>query len=146
MIKIDIKEITDLIYTIDKSNLSKFQLCTEKLNIKIKKNQCDNNITNKLDNEIFFTSKNNISIEQPEIKAIKSSLVGVFYNYYPTKINNKLMIGSKIKKGELLGIIMYLNVPIDIVSDIDGIVIDIGAKNGQIVEYGQLLYKISINF
>ena len=51
-------------------------------------------------------------------------------------------INESVKKGDRLGIIKYLNVEIDLISPIDGIIQEICIDNNQLIEYGQELFKI----
>ena len=73
---------------------------------------------------------------------IKSPLVGVFYSSPSPDLPPFVTIGSKVKKGDVLCIIEAMKVMNEIVAETDGEVVDICVKNGDIAEYGQVLFKI----
>ena len=54
----------------------------------------------------------------------------------------KASLGDKIKKGDVLCVIESMKLMNDIVSDIDGEIIDICVNNEDVVEYSQTLFKI----
>jgi acetyl-CoA carboxylase biotin carboxyl carrier protein len=51
-------------------------------------------------------------------------------------------IGSKVKAGDVLCIIEAMKLMNEITAEKDGEVVDICAQDGQIVEYGQTMFKI----
>ena len=53
-----------------------------------------------------------------------------------------MQIGSKVKKGDVLCIIEAMKLLNEITAEADGEIVDICVNNGDIVEYGQVLYKI----
>ncbi|NLC16856.1 MAG: acetyl-CoA carboxylase biotin carboxyl carrier protein [Clostridiales bacterium] len=77
-----------------------------------------------------------------EIKEIKSPMVGVFYQAPSPDSPPYVKIGDKIKKGDVLCIIEAMKLMNEIVAEFDGEIVDICAKNGEIVEYGQTLFKV----
>lgn len=151
----DIESIKKLIYMIDKSNICVFKLDMNNCEIYMSKRESKNNKHSKsqkkleAQNEICCTCNSDVSVSKlykdNKIKnttTIKSELVGVFYNYMPYKFNYQLKIESEVKKGQILGVIMYLNIPMEVKSDVDGKILSIYVENGQMVEYGQELFNI----
>ncbi len=51
--------------------------------------------------------------------------------------------GDKIETGQLLGTVKCMNLMFEIDSPVDGILIDVMVREDEIVEYGQLLFRIS---
>ena len=51
-------------------------------------------------------------------------------------------MGSKVKKGDILCIIEAMKLMNEIESDVDGTITEVLAKNEDMVEYGQCLFKI----
>ncbi len=96
-------------------------------------------------------AKENFPKEEPEIenamnynnlKEIKSPMVGVFYSAPSPDSAPFVKVGDKIKKGDVLCVIESMKLMNDIVSDIDGEIIDICVNNEDVVEYSQTLFKI----
>ena len=73
---------------------------------------------------------------------VKSPLVGVYYASPSPDAETFVSIGSKVKKGDVLCIIETMKLMNEITAEQDGEIIDICIKNGDIAEYGQVLFKI----
>ncbi len=86
------------------------------------------------------------SSEQPvdfhNLKEVKSPMVGVFYDSPSPEADPFVKVGSKVKKGDVLCIIEAMKLLNEINADTDGEIVDICANNGDVVEYGQPLFKI----
>lgn len=77
-----------------------------------------------------------------DAKDIKAPMVGVFYSAPSPGATPYVSIGSKVKKGDVLCIIEAMKLMNEITSDFDGEIVDICAMDGDVVEYGQPLFKI----
>ena len=75
-------------------------------------------------------------------KEILSPMVGMFYGSPSPDAEPFVKVGSKVKKGDVLCIIEAMKLLNEITSDVDGEIVDICVNNGEVVEYGQPLYKI----
>jgi len=75
---------------------------------------------------------------------VKSPIVGVFYTAPQPEAMPFVNIGSKVKKGDVLCIIEAMKLLNEITAEHDGEIADICIKNGDIVEYGQALFKIKV--
>jgi len=73
---------------------------------------------------------------------IKSPLVGVYYASPSPDAETFVSIGSKVKKGDVLCIIETMKLMNEITAEQDGEIFDICIKNGDIAEYGQVLFKM----
>ena len=85
-------------------------------------------------------------VEMPTIKAqekiITSPMVGTFYSRTSPSEEPYVSIGSKVKKGSIVCIIEAMKLMNEIESEIDGEIIEILCKDGDLVEYGQPLFKL----
>lgn len=77
-----------------------------------------------------------------DAKDINAPMVGVFYSAPSPGATPYVSIGSKVKKGDVLCIIEAMKLMNEITSDFDGEIVDICAMDGDVVEYGQPLFKI----
>lgn len=82
--------------------------------------------------------------EEPkeEYKEIKSPMVGTFYSKPSPNKEEFVKVGDKVKKGQVVCIIEAMKLMNEIESEFDGEVVEICAKNEEMVEYGKPLFKI----
>ena len=73
---------------------------------------------------------------------VKSPMVGVFYSASSPDSPPFVCIGSKIKKGDTLCIIESMKLLNEIAAESDGEIVDICIRNGEIAEFGQVLFKM----
>ena len=73
---------------------------------------------------------------------IKAPMVGVFYASKAPGEAPFVQEGASVAKGDTLCIIEAMKPMNDIVSDCAGTVAEVCAENGEIVNYGQVLFKI----
>ena len=76
-------------------------------------------------------------------KVITSPLVGTFYAAASPEDEPYVKVGDTIKKGQVLGIIEAMKLMNEVEADFGGKVEAILVENGQMVEYGQPLFRIS---
>lgn len=73
---------------------------------------------------------------------VLSPTVGVFYAAPAPDAPPYVEIGSKIKKGDVLCVIEAMKLMNEIPAETNGTVAEILAGNGQVVEFGQPLFRI----
>lgn len=77
-----------------------------------------------------------------EGKFVKSILVGVFYGAQGPEEPPFVKVGDTVKKGQIIGIIEAMKLMNEIECDCDGIIEEILVNDGDMVEYGQPLFRI----
>lgn len=77
-----------------------------------------------------------------DVTEVKSPMVGVFYSAPTPDAEPFVKVGSRVKKGDVLCIIEAMKLMNEIVAEQDGEVVDRCVENGDVVEYGQTLFKI----
>ena len=65
-----------------------------------------------------------------------------FYASASPETESFVQVGTNVKKGDVLCIIEAMKLMNEITSDVDGEVVEVCIGNGQVVEYGQILFKI----
>ena len=75
-------------------------------------------------------------------KVIKSPMVGTFYSRVTPNDEPYVSRGSKVKKGDIVCIIEAMKLMNEIESEIEGEEVEILCKDGDMVEYGQPLFKL----
>lgn len=76
------------------------------------------------------------------VREIKSPMVGVFYASPAPDAAPFVQVGSKVKKGDVVCIIEAMKLMNELTADMDGEVVDVCVNNGDVVEYGQPLFKL----
>lgn len=75
-------------------------------------------------------------------KEVVSPLVGVVYLKPSPDKDNFKQIGDHVKKGDILCIVEAMKVMNEIVSDVDGELVEVLVESEQIVEYNQPLFRV----
>ena len=74
---------------------------------------------------------------------IKSPLIGVFYIAPSPEAEPFVRLGDTVKKGDVLCIIEAMKLLNEITAEQDGKIVDICINNGDVVEFGQVLFKMA---
>jgi len=82
------------------------------------------------------------SAEQALIE-IKSPIVGTFYATPSPDSEPFVEVGSKVEENSVVCIIEAMKVMNEIKAEVSGTIAEIVVKNGEAVEYGQVLFKVS---
>ncbi|MGL5416561.1 MAG: acetyl-CoA carboxylase biotin carboxyl carrier protein [Clostridium sp.] len=159
----DIKEIKELIQLIDSTDVAYLEIQGEKGSIKIDKSLTRNIVEDKKekveidgtgnyikeqvviekDKEVVTEKREKASSEEGTI--IKSPMVGTFYASSAPGSGNFVSLGKKVSKGDILCIIEAMKLMNEIESDVEGEIIEVLAKDGDMIEYGTPLFKIKEN-
>lgn len=82
------------------------------------------------------------TVDFNRMREIKSPMVGVFYASPSPDAAPFVQVGSKVKKGDVVCIIEAMKLMNELTADMDGEVVDVCVNNGDVVEYGQPLFKL----
>ena len=88
------------------------------------------------------TAPDGTPVDFNNLKEVKSPMVGMFYQAPSPEADPYVRVGSKVKKGDVLCVIEAMKLLNEITADTDGEIVDVCVENGQLVEYGQVLFKI----
>ena len=86
--------------------------------------------------------KNDEKQLEEKFKVIKSPMVGTFYESSAPDKEAFVKVGDKVHKGQVLCIIEAMKLMNEIESEFDGEIVEICAKNEQVIEYEMPLFKI----
>lgn len=89
------------------------------------------------------SSEKDAGVDFNRLTEVKSPLVGVFYAAPSPEAEPFVKVGSAVRKGDVLCIVEAMKLMNEIVAEADGTVVDICAGNGDVVEFGQTLFKLS---
>ncbi len=76
------------------------------------------------------------------VQDVKSPMVGVFYAAPSPESEPFVTRGSKVKKGDTLCIIEAMKLMNEVVAERDGEIVEVLPKSGELVEFGQVLFRI----
>lgn len=133
------EEVKELITLVNSSKLTYFEIKTADGNIKMDKSL--NRTILSEENDVYDISEVKEE-EKEDLKIIKSPMVGTFYSSSSPESEAFVSEGDEVSKGETLCIIEAMKLMNEIESDICGVVKEILVKDGEMVEYGQPLFKL----
>ena len=164
----DFEKIKELIKLVDSSNLAFFELTSGNDHIKMDKSLnrglSDNNLSNLSNasnnavlnsvnsieksethvekNEELKATKKDVIIEDKNISIITSPMVGTFYSSASPESPAFVGIGDAISNGKVICIIEAMKLMNEIESEYSGVIVERLVNDGDMVEYGQPLFKI----
>lgn len=128
----DYSEIKNLINDIGQSNVDEVNLeFPDGIKISVKKN-------NQVVKEVVKENEE----QNEDCKIIKSPMVGTFYSKSSPTANPFVKVGDKVKKGQVLCILEAMKLMNEIESEYDGEIVEVCVKDDEMVEFGQILFKI----
>ena len=78
-------------------------------------------------------------------KEIRSPMVGTFYRRPAVDAEPYVSVGDSVKKGDVLCIVEAMKLMNEIETDVAGKIVEIRLEDGQMVEYGEVLFRIEPN-
>ena len=150
----DKKDIYELMDKFEKSNMSEIELQMHGVRVAMKKgNQCisttstvgmvtNTGVSEIINNNQVVSSENENNKINIDEKTIKAPLVGTFYRAPSPDDKPYVEVGSKVKKGDVIGIIEAMKLMNEITATEDGEITSIEIENGDMVEYDQIIMKL----
>lgn len=143
----DIKNIKALVDLMNQGKLTSLEVCEGETKIRLEKRDSRPDAplprTAPASGEEAAASVQDAgALDFNNLTEIRSPIVGVYYSAPTPDADPFVSIGSKVKKGDVLCIIETMKLMNEITSEHDGEIADICVKNGDIVEFGQVLFKI----
>lgn len=89
----------------------------------------------------------NVKVEENKTNAenykiIKSPMIGVFYSASSPDAEPFVKVGSVVSVGDTVCIIEAMKLMNEVQSDTTGEIVEVCVSNGDVVEYGQTLFKV----
>ena len=88
------------------------------------------------------SANSSVKEEEEDLVEIKSPIVGTFYATSSPESPPYVELGSKVAPQTVVCIIEAMKVMNEIKAETSGVIAEILVKNGQAVEYGQVLFKV----
>ena len=153
-----IEDIQALIKEIDNSSVDEFTYETDGSKLKLKKHMNKNAISEEVTS--VRQPQTNISTNQAETLVehvvqpaavdtevigdyeIKSPMVGTFYNSSSPDKDAYVSVGDKVNADTVVCIVEAMKLFNEIEADTEGEIVEILVNNGELVEYGQPLFRV----
>jgi len=149
----DTKKLQELIECVSNSNLTYFEFEESGTKIIMKK-ECEGFVlkevptiektitVDRVEENIQEKVGNSKLEEIRDEIVIKSPMVGTFYSAPSPDSEPFVRVGQRVKKGDVLCIIEAMKIMNEIEAEVDGVIAAVCVQNGQMVEYGQALFRI----
>ena len=143
-----IDEIKELIQALEASSLTSLEISQGETSVKLEKNYMQPSaILQAAPAEQPVVIANAASEAAPAVQkkgsAVSCPLVGVFYAAPSPNDAPFVAVGDTVKKGDVLCIVEAMKLMNEITAEEDGVITEICAENGQVVEYGQPLFYMA---
>ena len=89
-------------------------------------------------------NKSDIKTSDDNVLTVNSPLVGVFYSSASPEADAYVAIGDRVKKGQVIGIVEAMKLMNEIEAPVSGKIEKICLSEGQVVEFGEVLFWIRI--
>ena len=149
----EFEHVLQLIEAVSKSDLTQFQYEADGVHLYLKKQKEHVQVTVPEIRQTVLPAQpvtdavneeyHHVQPMAEEGKIVKSPLVGMFYAAPAEDASPFVKVGDAVKKGQILAIVEAMKLMNEIESEFDGTVAEILVENGQAVEYGQPLFRIS---
>jgi len=154
---VDSKEIRELIEFVSRSNFSTFELERNGFRIKLVKDEVAGTRSAApvaaapapavvpATTPVTATPREAPPVAaaaEEELVALNSPIVGTFYSAPSPDDANFVDVGAQVQKGQVLCIVEAMKVMNEIESEIDGEVVEVLVKNGQPVEFGEVMFRL----
>lgn len=144
--------LKEIIQIIEQTNINVLQI--EEDNFKLYYQKSDTSSSN----EQYFNQKNNEAlideetkvsqktqpIEDNTIKEISSPMIGTFYTRPEPGADPYVEIGSTISMGDPLCALEAMKLLNEVTSDVNGKILEVLVNDGDVIEYGQSLFKVKV--
>ncbi|MBC1545821.1 acetyl-CoA carboxylase biotin carboxyl carrier protein [Listeria sp. FSL L7-1435] len=152
---LSIDEIKQLIELIDESTLDEFELETKDSKILLKKNKTV--VTQAVQETAVVAPVQAAPVapvqaaapqveasaaEDANLEVITSPMVGTFYASASPEDANFVSVGSKVSAQSVVCIVEAMKLFNEITADIDGEIAEVLVSSGELVEFGQPLFKV----
>ncbi|WP_068671916.1 acetyl-CoA carboxylase biotin carboxyl carrier protein [Oceanobacillus sp. Castelsardo] len=161
-----VQEIRELIKLIDKSDISEFTYENDGTSVTMKKSgngfveqqqvvtETPKQTVVNNESKVTTDKEEPIKVESVQVKAepqvdstdanyeIVSPMVGTFYASPSPDSDNYVSKGSNIQKDTIVCIVEAMKLFNEIEAEVDGEIVEVLVENGELVEYGQPLFKV----
>ncbi|PKE39942.1 acetyl-CoA carboxylase biotin carboxyl carrier protein [Macrococcoides caseolyticum] len=143
----NLEHIKVLIEMVDRSEITEFNYEDKELKVVLKK---EKEIRESVTMPIKHLTQEQIQVKEPastdefieDAITINAPMVGTFYKSPSPEADPYVKVGDKVKNDSIVCILEAMKLFNEIQAEVSGEIIEILAEDGQLVEYGQPLFKV----
>ena len=137
---LNLAEIQALIKTLDNSSIEKFEYECDEYRLSLKKGS--STVVVKKTQAEPVVEEEAADAEEKELIEITAPMVGTFYSAAEPGAEPFVKVGSKIDADSIICILEAMKLFTEVEADVTGEIVEILAKDGDLVEYGQPLFSV----
>ena len=137
---LNLAEIQALIKTLDNSSIEKFEYECDEYRLSLKKGS--STVAVKKAQAEPVVEEEAADAEEKELIEITAPMVGTFYSATEPGAEPFVKVGSKIDADSVICILDAMKLFTEVEADVSGEIVEILAKDGDLVEYGQPLFSV----
>ena len=137
---LNLAEIQALIKTLDNSSIEKFEYECDEYYLSLKKGS--STVAVKKTQAEPVVEEEAADAEEKELIEITAPMVGTFYSATEPGAEPFVKVGSKIDADSVICILEAMKLFTEVEADVSGEIVEILAKDGDLVEYGQPLFSV----
>ena len=138
---LNIAEIQALIKTLDNSSIEKFEYECDEYRLSLKKASSEV-VVKAAQAEPVVEEAAAEEAEEKELIEITAPMVGTFYSAAEPGAEPFVKVGSKIDADSVICILEAMKLFTEVEADVSGEIVEILAKDGDLVEFGQPLFSV----
>ncbi len=143
----NLEHIKVLIEMVDRSEITEFNYEDKELKVVLKK---EKEIRESVTMPVKHLTQEQIQVKEPastdefieDAITINAPMVGTFYKSPSPEADPYVKVGDKVKNDSIVCILEAMKLFNEIQAEVSGEIIEILAEDGQLVEYGQPLFKV----
>ena len=137
---LNLAEIQALIKTLDNSSIEKFEYECDEYRLSLKKGS--STVAVKKAQAEPVVEEEVSDADEKELIEITAPMVGTFYSATEPGAEPFVKVGSKIDADSVICILEAMKLFTEVEADVSGEIVEILAKDGDLVEYGQPLFSV----
>ncbi|MHC1718134.1 MAG: acetyl-CoA carboxylase biotin carboxyl carrier protein [Acidaminococcaceae bacterium] len=138
---LNLAEIQALIKTLDNSSIEKFEYECDEYRLSLKKGSSSVAVKT-VKPEVAVEEEAVDEADEKELIEITAPMVGTFYSATEPGAEPFVKVGSKIDADSVICILEAMKLFTEVEADVSGEIVEILAKDGDLVEYGQPLFSV----
>ena len=143
----NIDEIRELAQLLKQNELSALEVSEGESRVRLERGGCGTGLAGTVPAATDANASNPVEddpgVDFSNLTEVKSPMVGVFYAAPAPESDPFVRVGQRVKRGDVLCIVEAMKLMNEIVAEKDGEIFDICVSNGDVVEFGQCLFRLN---